>query len=264
MANEMTTAIKLISTDFDGTIFAEFENPPIPLKLQAMIGELQAQGVKWVINTGRDMSSLMEALGRAHVSVHPDYLVLVEREIYRREHSAYVSVEEWNNRCHRAHRELFTQLRPRIPPLLDWVNTHYPATTLYADTYSPFCMIASDNGEADAIQARIETLLPTVPNLAFVRNDVYARFGHTDFNKGTALAEITRQLSLTPENVFAAGDHLNDLPMLNLRFARFLAAPANAVEPVQVALRTQGGYISKLSQGHGVAEGLASWLRRLS
>jgi hydroxymethylpyrimidine pyrophosphatase-like HAD family hydrolase len=57
--------IKLISTDFDGTIFAEFHDPPVPLRLQQLIAELQAAGAKWAINTGRDLSSLMEALGRS-------------------------------------------------------------------------------------------------------------------------------------------------------------------------------------------------------
>jgi len=42
---------------------------------------------------------------------------------------------------------------------------------------------------------------------------------HEAFNKGTALAAITRRLGLTPEAVFAAGDQLNDLPMLSRRYA---------------------------------------------
>ena len=45
-----------------------------------------------------------------------------------------------------------------------------------------------------------------------VRNDVYARFSHAAYNKGTALAELTRRLGLHSRTVFAAGDHLNDLP----------------------------------------------------
>ncbi len=257
----MTTPIKLISTDFDGTIFAEFENPPIAPALQDVIGRLQAQGAKWVINTGRDMSSLMEALGRAHPSVQPDYLVLVEREIYFREHSNYVGFAEWNDACHRAHAELFASFEPFVPQLLGWVNTHYPATTVYADTYSPFCMIAGDNGDADVIQAHIDNFRRVIPNLAFVRNDVYARFCHADYNKGTALAEITRRLGLRADDVFAAGDHLNDLPMLDRQFAGFLASPANATELVKRALRSQGGHISTLSHGNGVADGLAFHLR---
>src|SRR5258708_3719261 len=82
LTTSMTLPIKLLSTDFDGTIFAEFENPPIPLELQELIGDLQARGVKWVINTGREMASLMESLGRAGISIEPDYLILVEREIH--------------------------------------------------------------------------------------------------------------------------------------------------------------------------------------
>jgi HAD superfamily hydrolase (TIGR01484 family) len=258
----MTTPIKLISTDFDGTIFAEFENPPIAPAFQELIGRLQAQGAKWVINTGRDMSSLMEALGRARAAVHPDFLVLVEREIYVHEHSTYVSVAEWNDSCHQAHAELYSSFALQVPPLLAWVNARYPATTVYADSYSPFCMIAGDNGEADAIQTHIDEFRRAIPNLAFVRNDVYARFCHADYNKGTALAAITRRLGLRAEDVFAAGDHLNDLPMLDRRFAGFLASPANAVQPVKAALRAQGGFISTLSQGNGVAEGLAFHLHR--
>src|SRR5256885_3594422 len=89
---KMSSPIKLISTDFDGTLFAEFENPPIPEHLQKLIGNLQSQGVLWVINTGRDMSGLMEALARAQISVKPDYLVLVEREIHCHKESQYVGL----------------------------------------------------------------------------------------------------------------------------------------------------------------------------
>jgi len=50
LRNDMASPIKLISTDFDGTIFAEFENPPIPQALQELIGDLQVHGAKWVIS----------------------------------------------------------------------------------------------------------------------------------------------------------------------------------------------------------------------
>ena len=108
-------AIKLISTDFDGTLFAEFENPPIAERLQQLIGELQARGVKWVINTGRDMSGLMEALGRSRVTIKPDYLVLVERAkglfYSRRPIGAPVAIRE----SHRTRR-----IRRRVARFTHW------------------------------------------------------------------------------------------------------------------------------------------------
>ena len=251
----MNLPIKLISTDFDGTLFAEFEKPPIPERLLALLGDLQSRGAKWVINTGRDMSSLMEALARSHISVKPDYLVLVEREIHCHKDSQYIGLDDWNLACHRAHEELFVRVRADLPRLVSWVNSRFDAT-VYEDAYSPFCLLAGNNGDADAIHEYMEDYCREVPNLQVVRNDVYARFAHLNYNKGTALAEIGRHLGIGADATFAAGDHLNDIPMLAQRYARFLTAPANAIEAVKEIVRAQNGFVSDLPQGRGVAEGL--------
>jgi HAD superfamily hydrolase (TIGR01484 family) len=248
-------ALKLISTDFDGTIFAEFENPPIPEKLQEIIGELQAQGVKWVINTGRDMSGLMEALGRAKISVEPDYLVLVEREIHSHDGVKFVGLHEWNAECTRSHDQLFTRVVPDLPRITEWINQRFHAT-VYEDPFSPFCLIAGNRGDAEAINQYLEEYCRTVPDLTVVRNDVYSRFSHAAYNKGAALAELTRRLKITPAEVFAAGDHWNDLPMLSRKYAHWLGSPSNAIEPVKAQVRAQGGHISELHCGFGTAEAL--------
>src|SRR3954453_2103511 len=103
--------LKLISTDFDGTLHADIEDPPVPHDLQALIGDLQRQGAKWIINTGRDLSSVMEGIARARLSIRPDYLVVVEREIYLQDQSQYLSCTSWNDECHQAHAELFRKVR---------------------------------------------------------------------------------------------------------------------------------------------------------
>lgn len=256
----MNLPFKLISTDFDGTLFAEFENPPIPERVQQIISDLQRCGAKWVINTGRDMSSLMEALGRARISIQPDFLVLVEREIYRHDGASYVGHAEWNNRCTKMHRELFDRIRPDIPRLAEWITSRF-AATVYEDAYSPFCLLAGNNGDADHIHDYLLKYASTVPHLTVVRNDVYARFSHDAFNKGTGLAEISRLLGIGAGEVFAAGDHLNDLPMLRSEHARWLAAPANAMPQVQEAVRAQNGHVSSFPHGHGVADALETFLR---
>ena len=255
--------IKLISTDFDGTLFAEFESPPIPLHLQELIAEQQSRGAKWVINTGRDMSGLMEALARSQISVKPDYLVLVEREIHFHHESQYTGWHDWNTECHRAHEELFVRVRADLQRLVSWVESRFNAT-IYEDAYSPFCLIAGNNVDADAIHEFMEDYCREVPNLTVVRNDVYARFCHATYNKGTALAEICRRLEIHADNTLAAGDHLNDLPMLQREHARFLVAPVNAIDAVKQSVRKQNGFVSDLPQGHGVAEGMRFFLEKVS
>lgn len=256
----MNLPIKLISTDFDGTLFAEFEFPPIPKSVESLIGDLQSRGAKWVINTGRDMSSLMEALARARISIQPDYLVLVEREIYIHDGVRYAPVEEWNLTCAHDHAELFARVGPDIPAVVEWVNTHFSAT-VYEDAHSPFCLIAGNSGDANVIHERLNEFCARFPPLTVVRNDVYARFSHGAYNKGTALRELMRRHGLAASEVFAAGDHLNDLPMLSTDYARWLAAPRNAIEPVKEAVRRQRGFVSDLSHGDGVADGLRHHLQ---
>lgn len=257
----MPLPIQLISTDFDGTIFAEFENPPIPKKLQDLIADLQERGAKWVINTGRDMSSLMESLARAKISVQPDFLVLVEREIHCHNGSCYVSLEEWNSKCTRSHEELFERIIPDLPRIVKWIHSRYPVT-IYEDSFSPFCLIAGCNDDAQAINEYLDDYCRGIPNLTVVRNDVYARFSHAAYNKGAALAELTRRLGLRPAHVFAAGDHWNDLPMLLRQHAHWLASPSNAIDEVKSLVRTQGGVISELPHGFGVAEALAACIAK--
>lgn len=251
----MKPSLKLISTDFDGTIFAEFEMPPIPESLQGLIAEFQGQGGKWVINTGRDMASLMEALARSHISVQPDYLVLVEREIYRHDGIRYLGLPDWNAACARDHALLFARVRRDVEELNGWVNSRFRAT-VYEDAHSPFCLIAENNADADLIHAYLEEYCRRVPHLTVVRNDVYARFSHDAYNKGSALAEIRRLVGVSREEVLAAGDHLNDLPMLTTDQARWLVAPSNAVGAVKAIVEREGGFISSLSRGEGVAAGL--------
>lgn len=253
--NPMTSPIKILSTDFDGTLHSEHEDPPVPVHLQKWIARLQASGVKWVINTGRDLSALMEGIGRAELSILPDYVVVVEREIYRHHESRFLADEDWNQRCTKDHEALFASIRADLPRLVDWVEERFNAT-VYSDPYSPFCLIAGHNHDADAILAHLEDYSLGVPNLTVVRNDVYARFSHRAYNKGTALAEIARQLDVGPEHILAAGDHLNDLPMLSREHAHRLIAPANAVPIVKEVVRNLGGYVSDLPWGHGVAQGL--------
>jgi HAD superfamily hydrolase (TIGR01484 family) len=255
----MSLPIKLISTDFDGTLFAEFENPPIPAELQDLIGDLQSRGAKWAINTGRDMSSLMESLARAGIAIEPDYLVLVEREIHLHQESCYVALEPWNSACAQVHAELYGRVRSDLPTIVEWINTRFHAR-IYEDAYSPFCLIAGNNGDADVIHRFLNDYCRNIPQLTVVRNDVYARFCHADYNKGTALAELTRRLGLKREEVFAIGDHLNDLPMLSRDYAGCLAAPANAVDEVKKAVLCQEGYVSDLSHGNGVAEAIKYYL----
>jgi hydroxymethylpyrimidine pyrophosphatase-like HAD family hydrolase len=255
--------IKILSTDFDGTLHSDYEDPPIPVHLQEMIAEMQREGAHWVINTGRDLPSLMESIARARLKVRPDYLALVEREIYSHDGAKYVPLAEWNQRCEADHADIFAAVRPRLRGWIEAIEARF-AATIYSDAYSPLCVIAGHAGEADELHAWMDECCAEVPELTVVRNDVYARLSHRDYNKATVLTEISRLLGVRGDEVLAAGDHFNDLPMLAGDCATRLVAPGNAVEAVKSLVRRNGGFVSDAPCGHGVAEGLAFYRKNTS
>jgi hypothetical protein len=249
--------VRLLSTDFDGTIHQDFVRPGIPAALQRKLAELQRIGVVWVINTGRDMASLMESLHQADIWVRPDYVVLVEREIFRREGREYVPVEPWNSQCTRDHLELFARLEQELAALKEHLSQNHGAQ-FYEDTYSPICASATDNSQMDAIEAGVREVLRAHPEVEAVRNSIYLRLAHRGYSKGTALAELQRLLRIDPEFTLVAGDHLNDLPMMDRTYSRYLITPHNSVPPVRTKVRQHGGYLAQQAAGMGILEGFAA------
>lgn len=254
-----TRELKLICTDFDGTIHDERCDPPIAVEFVEAVLKHQAQGAKWVINTGRELSSLLEELARSGIEARPDYLVVVEREIYIHEQTKYASHKPWNQRCDEVHARLFEALKDEIPKLFDWVNKNYRAM-VYEDAWSPFCLIAEHAEHTEEIVRYLEGWAGRWPELAIVRNDVYARLSHVEFNKGTALTEVGRLCGARPEHIFAAGDHFNDVPMLNRDVAHGLGVPVNALPEIKQIVSAEGGLLAVGKSGSGVAEVLKNWL----
>lgn len=255
----MDLPFKIICTDFDGTLHTPGSTPAVPYELQEMIGELQKLGTRWIVNTGRDLPGLQAIMEESGMAIRPDYMVVVEREIHALKDRKYVPWMEWNVRCHREQQQLFDRIQERLPELVNWIHNHYQAY-VYQDDYSPFCLAAATNEDTDAILKHLAEYFQNEPELTVVRNDVYARFSHVAYNKGTALEAIRCQLGLKTDDVFVAGDHYNDLAMLSREYARWLVAPANAIEEVKSAVSSQEGYVSEQSCGYGVADGLRHFL----
>lgn len=255
----MDLPIKLISTDFDGTLNTEDENPRIPMALSRLLAECQSQGIHWAINTGRSLPHLDEGLAQAGVPLRPDYAIVVEREIYKRTASGWEAFAEWNDGCTAAHKDLYSR---SVHVLKDarQILDEERVSTVYADAYSPLCWIAPHSEASVRIHERLDVLFAGKPGLAVMRNDIYARLSHPDYHKGSALGELSRHLGIHADHVVAAGDHVNDLSMLSHQYARWLIAPSNAVAEVKEKVSRQSGVIAPHPCGHGVEHGLRTVL----
>jgi hydroxymethylpyrimidine pyrophosphatase-like HAD family hydrolase len=253
----MTPGLRLISTDFDGTLIGHPSDGRCIPALAAALSDFKSSGGLWAVNTGRSLPHAIEGLEVFQAPVEPDFLLTHEREIYRREPSGdWVAAGEWNRVCRERHAELFAHSGAILSRVRDLLAGARDVTWIDEDGHTSG-LITSDETVMTRVARDLDALRPEFPTFNYQRNTIYLRFCHTDYHKGASLGELCRQLDLDAANVLAAGDHFNDLPMLDPRYARHLACPVNAIPEVKTAVRAARGVVSASRFGEGIAEALS-------
>lgn len=259
----MPREIRLISTDFDGTLVAHHLNgegghdSPIDADCMRLIGELQSRGVVWAINTGRSRELLESGLTTFRFPVRPDFILTSERDVFRpaKDGKSWEPYGDWNTQVARDHQTLYTSAASVYAEVLDFVAQNTSAQVI-RETHGPEGLIAESEEEMERIIAFIDEARAAHPHFHYQHNTVFLRFCHTDYHKGAALAELARLLETPKEQIFAAGDHYNDLSMLDGRYASMPACPSNAIDAVKEIVRTAGGFVAGRPFGAGVFDAL--------
>jgi len=257
----MAGDMRLLSTDFDGTIVSRVSEPILDASCMDLIGDLQAACAIWAINTGRSVDLLESGLTDFSFPFRPDFILTSERDVFRpgSNGTKWEAFGDWNERCARDHAELFTSASSVLAEVVDFVNQKTKARIIY-EPEGPAGLIAASEEEMDRVTEFIEQARRKQPKFNYQRNTLYLRFCHADYHKGAALAELARLLQIPRENIFAAGDHHNDISMLDGEVAAMPACPANAISEVKEAVRAAGGYVAGREHGAGVYDAITYFL----
>lgn len=253
--------IKLLSIDFDGTMVSRTSEPVLDAECMGLIRELQQDGAAWAINTGRSVELLESGLTDFEFPIRPDFILTTEREVFRPGSNGekWEPFGDWNARCLRDHAELFSSAQSILTEVVDFVTNKTKARLLY-HSEGLEGLRAEDEAEMDRIVEFVEQARDPKSKFHYQRNTIFLRFCHADYHKGAALAELARLLDVPREKIFAAGDHHNDISMLNGEVAGMPACPANAIEEVKTTVRNAGGYVAQREHGGGVFEALKHFL----
>ena len=255
----MPSKIQLISTDFDGTLVSHASDPVFDHDCMELIAELQRGGAIWAINTGRSVGLLEEGLEDFAFSLLPDFILTSERDVFRPTADGWEPFGDWNARCAQAHAELYDSASAVLAEVIDFVSHQTKARVIY-EADGPAGLIATSEEEMDRLAEFIDRAKADEPKFHYQRNTIYLRFCHADYHKGAALEELSRLMEIPRDAVFAAGDHHNDISMLDGRYAALSACPANAIAEVKEAVRRADGWVSEREHGAGVHEALQHFL----
>jgi hydroxymethylpyrimidine pyrophosphatase-like HAD family hydrolase len=247
---------RLLSTDFDGTLIAHGSDGRCSAAFAEVLMRHKRSGGVWAINTGRSLWHAIEGVERFHAPVPPDFLLTNEREIFHRApEGLWVPEHGWNTLCHQRHLELFDRSRDLLRRIEEFAARH-PGINVVEENDGPCGVITSDEAVMAEFVGFLESDAGVPGDFSWQRNTVYLRFSHADYHKGSSLGELCRLLGIGRAQVLAAGDHHNDISMLDGRYAGSPCCPSNAIPEVVETVRAAGGHTASLTAADGVAE---SW-----
>jgi hydroxymethylpyrimidine pyrophosphatase-like HAD family hydrolase len=246
--------LKLLSTDFDGTLIEHGGMRRCTAAMAEVLLHNKRCGGFWAINTGRSLWHAIEGLDEFHAPIPPDFLLTNEREIFHHTpEGRWVPEHHWNETCRERHDTLFRQAGDLFQKIRALTAKH-PDINLVEENGLPSGVITSDEAVMEEFVAFLESERGAHPEFDYQRNTIYLRFSHCDFHKGSTLGEVCRLVGLVREEVFAAGDHFNDIPMLDGLHASHACCPSNAIPEVREIVLRSNGHIATKRAADGVAE----------
>jgi len=177
----MRSPIRLLSTDFDGTLVTRFSEPVFNSQCIELIRELQDAGAIWAINTGRSVDLLEKGLAEFALPIRPDFILTTERDVFRPAQNGekWEPFGDWNQRCARDHADLFSSADSVLAEFVDFATNQTKARLLY-NSEGLEGLAAENEEEMDRIADFIRQARAGHPKLDYQRNGVYLRFCHAD------------------------------------------------------------------------------------
>ena len=250
----MTTDIKLVLTDLDGTVVGHAYNIVSDANLQAC-RDVEAAGVSISAVTGRPFQMalpILRQLGLTQLSVFNGGAVVADaltgEVVWERTIGAEIA-----SKC-------VTLLQP-VAEIIDYGDGHIAAAEVnpakvVANTFSIWAAIPTEQGEQ--LQHIIQTLPDVVAHLnqrPWGRQDVVGiQITHAEADKEHGVRALLDILGVQSAHTLAIGDGSNDLPLFH--HANVKVAMGNA----EVALRTAANHVVSTVEVDGWAEAMRKYV----
>ncbi len=249
--------IRLLSTDFDGTLVGGSWGEKCAPALELEFQEVVSHGALWAVNTGRCVENALEGLKRFEAPVCPHYILTSERHLFQPDScGGWHDYGDWNRICREHHDLLFRQCGLFFEAIRKLAQQHSGVIVLENGEGVPEGLLASSEELLDSVTEELAMLPGRPVNFHYQRSNIYLRFCHRDYDKGSTLAELSRLLDMPTAHILAIGDHQNDITMLYGSVAAMVACPSNAHPSVKETVLKAGGYLSLLEAGEGTAEAM--------
>ena len=252
----------LLALDYDGTLrSADLDSPaPIDPGFFGLMLRLRNLGVRWGVNTGRDLPYFWEDFSQDSPFL-PDFICTCERYVYMADDEGRLQpAAEHNEQAQLATLELRNALTAPYGEFMNALRHRYPTLLWRFSHADPLSIEAEDVDTMNILADLIGPFLNAWDNVAMQRAGRYMRLSDARFNKGTALQYVAARWNVAQDHVAMVGDGHNDLDMFRAFPGGFCAAPGEAHPEVLDFLQAHGGFIAPRG---GLMEALQHWRKHV-
>ncbi len=250
----------LVALDFDLTIY-DYRDPPRIMSVQPRLEQLAAAGVRLGIASGRSVTDLRKTLteaGPVWGQPWPAFVIAYDGEICQPDGSDWPGAHAWNRERRQRVRQVWRQVEPLFRTMVAWAAGRGIGLQQDIMRHDGGLTVAFDDPPAaqrvlDEMQQRLAQMRD-VPDVTLSRNHHIVLALPRGMGKGDALQHLTLLEGLTPAQVLAVGDNLNDLSMFAPELGFQIATVANADPRVKAAVTQRGGLIAEQEIAAGVLE----------
>jgi hydroxymethylpyrimidine pyrophosphatase-like HAD family hydrolase len=261
----MKKQIKLVCLDFDGTIML-YEDPPsghFHPDVISLLNELEARGVHWCTNSGRDLKDqglVIELAVSRGLKHKPVALICSESLVYERNNGSFHPLEPWNSTVHRDMLHFHRRVQERLTPLMPGLQRAYGMLPSYIGEHYTAYAIPDKDGLPQRFHMELSEILSDIPKTMITRNGGWVAVLTDDLGKGNALRQFSMARGYSPDEILAVGDQFNDLNMLDGKSALHVGCPSNAIPEVIATVRVAGGHVASVEGPHGTIEVLRRYI----
>ena len=218
----------LVSLDYDGTLRRKgAAMADIAPQIFELLGQLRRCGVRWGINSGRNLADMAKVL--ALLPMQPDFICTCERYVYLSNHAGLLRpLVEHNAHCYAVNLKLRDSVHQAWQAALRRLRIELPHAEWTLSATDPLSIEARDSETMDLIMPYILSFVNPLPGITVQRAGKYLRLADARFNKGIALQRVLAAWHVPMHCLFLMGDGHNDLDAFRLFPQAFCAVPADA------------------------------------
>ena len=248
--------IRLLVTDFDGTVINSAKEVPFYTTFRDRINELRRDyGTVWVVCTGRSLGAFRDKfILMQKTGIRPDFVVSRHAYIHSLTPFGYMPHVFWN--LHIRY-QLWLSLLDASAAIKEWYDVicrfASGVRTVKAGKYRLWLRFDSEE-TASSVATMLKEKTRPYHHLTVFKYLFEVDVRLVPFTKGLAVAELAHRLEIDPTHILAVGNGHNDISMLDGKTAKMTGCPANSDPEVIEVVHQSGGHIANCGSLEGVLE----------